>query len=601
LSIKEGIKSLIIDNILDGVYLLDSKGRFTFVNDVIVKRSGYPKEWFLGKSYLEVIRPEDMEHVKNNFEAKMRGEDVPPYELAYHKTDGSLMHVEINTTRILYKDRNISSLIGFSRDITARKQVEGELRKSEDKYRTLIETTGTGFVIIDKDGLVLDANPEYVRLTGHHDLSEIVGRSVIEWTSDSEKGKNTAAIKAALEKGYIRNLEIDYVGSKGIITPIEINATSMEIEGKIQTITICRDITERRRTEEALQDSRHRYKSLIESANEGILVAQNSMLRFVNPAFTKIIGYSELELTAKPFIDFIHPEDRDMVLENHIRRMMGEKFPSKYEFKIVTREGVTKDAELDSVMIQWGGKPAALGFINDITARKQAEDALRTSLQEKEILLSEVHHRVKNNMQVMSGLLDLQASSTGNPELTEMLNESQRRIQSMALIHEKLYDSKDFTRIDLAGYVRTLSQELFQAYKINPGKIDLIIQTDSAVYVDISKAIPCGLILNELISNALKHAFPGDTPGKLEIIIRETKNTEIDSQTQAPAIEIVVRDNGLGIPDDVDIHKPQTMGLHLVNGLVEKQLDGQIEVIRDAGTEFRIKFPLLFVENKGVV
>jgi two-component sensor histidine kinase len=195
----------------------------------------------------------------------------------------------------------------------------------------------------------------------------------------------------------------------------------------------------------------------------------------------------------------------------------------------------------------------------------------------------EVHHRVKNNMQVISGLLDLQARSSGNPELIEMLNKSQSRIRSMALVHEKLYGSKDFARIDLTGYVRTLSQDLFQSYKINPEKIDLIIQTDGAVYVDISKAIPCGLILNELISNALQHAFPRDRHGELQIIIRETKNTEI---------EIVVRDNGLSLPDDVDIHQPRTVGLYLVNGLVKNQLDGQMEVRRDNGTEFRIKFPL---------
>ncbi|MCG2740702.1 MAG: sensor histidine kinase, partial [Syntrophaceae bacterium] len=116
-----------------------------------------------------------------------------------------------------------------------------------------------------------------------------------------------------------------------------------------------------------------------------------------------------------------------------------------------------------------------------------------------------------------------------------------------------------------------------------PGEIALTFQVDGDVYVDINKAIPCGLILNELISNALKHAFPGDGPGELQIIIRETKNTEI---------EIVVRDNGIGLPDDVDIHQPRTVGLHLVNGLVKNQLDGQIEVRRDNGTEFRIKFPL---------
>ena len=163
------------------------------------------------------------------------------------------------------------------------------------------------------------------------------------------------------------------------------------------------------------------------------------------------------------------------------------------------------------------------GFITDITERRKAEEKIKSSLREKEILLSEIHHRVKNNMQVISGLLDLQARSTGNPELTGKLNESQSRIHSMAMVHEKLYNSKDFTKIDLADYVKTLSQDLFQSYKINPGMIDLIIQTDGAVYLDVNKAIPCGLILNELISNALQHAFPGDRQGKLQILINETK------------------------------------------------------------------------------
>ena len=190
---------------------------------------------------------------------------------------------------------------------------------------------------------------------------------------------------------------------------------------------------------------------------------------------------------------------------------------------------------------------------------------------------------MKNNLQVISGLLDLQAASSGNPELMEMFHESQSRIRSMALIHEKLYDSKNFARIDLAGYVRGLSEELFQTYKINPGEIDLIIQTGDDVYVDINKAIPCGLILNELISNALKHAFLGDGAGTITVIIRKYDNKEI---------EIVVCDNGLGLPDDVDIRQPRSMGLHLVSGLVKNQLDGQIEVRRDNGTEFRIIFPL---------
>jgi two-component sensor histidine kinase len=265
------------------------------------------------------------------------------------------------------------------------------------------------------------------------------------------------------------------------------------------------------------------------------------------------------------------------------KRKRGDDTPSEYGIKIIGKDGGIRHLQVFRKKILWDGEKRFQVLYNDITDRKQAEEQLHASLQEKELLLREVHHRVKNNMQVISGLLDLPAALSGNQERRKMFHESQSRIHAMSLVHEKLYGSKDFARIDLAAYVKTLSQDLFQTYKIHPGKIDLIIQTDGDVYVDINKAIPCGLILNELISNALKHAFPGDRHSELQIIIRGMKNTEI---------EIVIRDNGLGLPDDVDIHQPLSVGLYLVKGLVKSQLDGKMEVRRDAGTEVRIKFPL---------
>jgi two-component sensor histidine kinase len=198
-------------------------------------------------------------------------------------------------------------------------------------------------------------------------------------------------------------------------------------------------------------------------------------------------------------------------------------------------------------------------------------------------MLKEIHHRVRNNLQVISGLLQLQAEASNNPELIESFQESQNRIQAMAMVHDKLYDSGDFSGIDLTVYIRSLSQKLFQSYNIHPGNIDITIQADGEVLVNIHKAIPCGLVMNELISNVLKHAFPGDRSGEIKIMIRKIKETEM---------EVVVHDNGVGLPDDVDIHKPQSMGLDLVNGLVKNQLDGRIEVKRGEGTEFRIIFPL---------
>jgi PAS domain S-box-containing protein len=555
------------------------------------------------------------------------------------------------------------------------------------------------------DGVIVYTNPRFDSVFGY-DPGELVGKHVSIINAPGGKTPEDVAneIIKSLKQAGVWEGEVHNIRKDGISFWCHADVSTFKHPqyGEVW-ISVHRDITERKQAEEALKEMEAQYRNLFENANEAIFVAQDGWLVFLNPMSTMMIGYSGKELMAKPFTEFIHPDDREMVINRHSRRMKGVEIPFPYSFQIIHKDGNSKWVEVNAVLINWKGKPATLNFLSDITERKQAEKALRVSeerfrllseaafeaiaiheegvllnandqyfkmfgyepgealgkemismtiapeaiefakkqiatdglgpyefiglrkdgtrfpaeanvrkmeykgrnvrfgairditerkqaeeiikasLQEKDILLREIHHRVKNNLQVISGLLDLQAMSVGNPELMERLNESQSRIQAMAMVHEKLYSSKDFSRIDLADYVRTLSKDLFKSYKINPGKIDLIIQTDGVVYVDINKAIPCGLILNELISNALKHAFPGDRHGELQVLMGETKNAEI---------EIIIRDNGLGLPDDVDIHQPQTLGLDLVNGLIKNQLDGQIEVRRDNGTEFRIKFPL---------
>jgi PAS domain S-box-containing protein len=346
---------------------------------------------------------------------------------------------------------------------------------------------------------------------------------------------------------------------------------------------------ERKRAVKALRESEERLRTVIEASLDAIIAVNvEGRLVLFNGAAQELFQYSEEEALNQPVeillreeIGEIHQERLVRFLKKGVGRCghIGRRTEKLFRRK----DGSLFEAEVSMSGGRLDGLRLVVLSIHDITERKQAEEKIRASLREKELLLREIHHRVKNNMQVISGLLDLQASSSKNPELIAMFQESQSRIQAMSLVHEKLYGSNDFARIDLADYVKSLSQDLFRTYKINPGKIDLIVQPDGDVYVNINKAIPCGLILNELISNALKHAFSRDRHGELQIIIRETKNTEI---------EIVVRDNGGGLPDDVDIHQPRTVGLHLVNGLVKNQLDGQIEVRRDNGTEFRIKIPL---------
>ena len=212
--------------------------------------------------------------------------------------------------------------------------------------------------------------------------------------------------------------------------------------------------------------------------------------------------------------------------------------------------------------------------------RKRSEDQIIKTLKEKEVLLKEIHHRVKNNLQVISSLLRLQSQKIKDEQALEMFKESQNRVRTMALIHEKLYRSEDLTNIDFKGYVSDLLGGLFQSYAIGAHKIALKKDIED-ITIGVETAISCGLIINELVSNSLKHAFPYDRKGEIHIKLHSSDDNKF---------ELMVSDNGIGIPKNMDIRNTDSLGLHLVNILAEDQLKGEIDIDRTEGTKFLIKF-----------
>jgi two-component sensor histidine kinase len=218
----------------------------------------------------------------------------------------------------------------------------------------------------------------------------------------------------------------------------------------------------------------------------------------------------------------------------------------------------------------------------EIAERKRAEEQIKASLKEKEVLLKEIHHRVKNNLQAISSLLYLQSKGVKDKEALEMFQDGQNRVRSMALIHERLYHSKDLTRVDFAEYVRNLASYLFRSYGVHSNVIQLKVNVED-VFLGIDTAIPCGLITNELISNSLKHAFPGGRGGEIRIELC----SDHDGQ-----FTLVVSDNGVGFPQDLDFLDTDSLGLQLVNTLID-QLEGTIELDRSGGTVFEITFTAL--------
>jgi two-component sensor histidine kinase len=221
----------------------------------------------------------------------------------------------------------------------------------------------------------------------------------------------------------------------------------------------------------------------------------------------------------------------------------------------------------------------AVGF-----ERMIIEDRMRVSLEEKEVLLREIHHRIKNNMQVISSLLNLQSDTIDDPRHREMFSESKNRIRAMALIHEKLYQTRDIANIDFGDYIASLANGLFMFYGTNPSQVELSIEAEGVV-IGIDTAIPCGLIINELLSNALKYAFPDGKAGMIRIAIK--KNDTAGGGTE---YALTVADNGIGLPKDFDFRNARTLGLHLVMSLAEHQLQGSMKVIRDSGTAYQISF-----------
>jgi two-component sensor histidine kinase len=281
------------------------------------------------------------------------------------------------------------------------------------------------------------------------------------------------------------------------------------------------------------------------------------------------------------FYDYMHPDDRERSLDVIQKAIMGNREDRGLINRQKTKEGYKT--------IEWSGAPffnsdkQYIGFQasgRDITERKLSEEKIKTSLKEKEVLLAEVHHRVKNNMQVIISLLRLQAKRIEDKKYADIFMEAEDRIRSMALIHEQLYQSQDFANIDFGEYAKSLVKGLFISHGVDPSKIRFNVDIKDVSF-DLESAVPCGLIISELVSNSLKHAFPRGKEGQISVELRPVSEAEL---------ELMVSDDGVGIPEDLDIEQTDTMGLNLVKLLAEHQLDGKITLNRTQGTQIHIKF-----------
>src|SRR3989338_8413270 len=430
-------------------------------------------------------------------------------------------------------------------DVIKLKTASESLLLSENKYHNLIENINEIIYFIDKEGTITYISPS-VRTHSGYDQSEMMGHKFAEFIFPDDLPNALKHFQDTLS-GVYEPFEFRVLSKSGEIRwGYSFNWPLLKGEQIVGLQGAVTNITERKIAEELLRQSEEKYRMLVEN-------------------IPVVIYMGTTKYRTMTFISPNIKEDKPLDVEYRIRRKDG-------------RFIWINNRAMGTYMKE--GENYFYGIFSDITIRKELEDQIKASLREKEVLLREIHHRVKNNLQTISSLLRLQMRIIDDDRYSEIFSDIQNRIQVISLVHEKLYRSKDMANIDINDYINSLIKVILQSHGATTGRI-LVNVEHTDISFDIDKAVTCGLIVNELVSNAVKYAFPDRRRGEVRIAIHTLSDNEI---------ELIVSDNGIGMQEDLDIKKVESLGLQLVVILSEEQLKGKIELNRTEGTEFRIKF-----------
>ncbi len=576
----------IFSSMNDAIVIMDKKGEIFMINDAAVRFHRFKtKEEYLRNlpDYYDLFELASMDGTilyPDQWPSgrAFRGEILRDFEVILKRKDTGESWVASYNTSVVYNDENeIDFIVFIIHDITQRNKSEKALKESEEKYRLISENTGDVIWILDlKSQKFTYVSPSVYHLRGYtpeevikQSLEEVMTPESYRFIIDNlPKAINT--IISGDDSGVMRN-RIDQIRKDGTIVPTEVVTTPLfNGKGEISSILgVSRDITERLKIE-AERDRLFNF-----SIDMLCIAGFDGYFKELNPAWEETLGWTNEELMSQPYLEFVHPEDLDSTIKSAEGLSKGQKV-IRFDNRYLCKDGSYR-------WISWNSYPLVeeeliFAVARDVTQMKEIEEALIRSLKEKEMLLKEIHHRVKNNLMIISSLLNLQSQYIKDKEALGIFKESQSRARSMALIHERLYRSTDLKRINFGDYIRTLSNDLFHTYADGSGRIILNIDVED-VMMDINTAIPLGLILNELVSNSLKHGFPNEKSGEINISFRFVDDEYVLS----------VSDTGIGFPEDLDHHNTDSLGLQLVNNLTG-QIDGEIELDTTNGTEFNIRF-----------
>jgi PAS domain S-box-containing protein len=467
-------------------------------------------------------------------------------------------------------------------DVAARlSDAHAAARSREYEYRSLFDNMRDAILVADTNRRIVDCNAAFTRLFGYQ-LSEIAGKLTrYVYDSDEDYQKMGSAIRQQVPGPYFVTT-LRYRSRDGRAFLGETSVSHREdLEGRVTAfVGLIRDVTESVETRRALERSEAHLTTAQRIAHLGSWEFHlDERLVQASEQALRIYGLPTGPLSIPRVQSMVLDDDRPMMdaaLENLIRGIA----PYDVEFRI--RRGsdgavrhIHSSAEYDETSNR------VIGTIQDITERKETEERIRKLLREKDYLLREVHHRIKNNMQIISTLLSLHAEAIRDTPAAEALLEAKGRVTSMQLIYDRLYRTGDYQRVDLRELIESLVSDFRDVYSVRADPPDAHVSGDS-LYIGTDVSVPIGIIMNELFSNALKHAFPGTVRGTIQVSVQDDGNGRA---------LLVIADDGVGLPDEMELRGRSGFGFELVEAEVA-QIGGTLEIRRNGGTEFRIRFPI---------
>lgn len=577
---------LIFENAPIGMALTDLSKSFIKVNKAYCDIIGYSKKELLTMTYEEITHPDDVKMENEILDQTIDGTGNNfHFEKRYIHKNGRIVYVDLRLNVLRDTLGKPYQQIAQVVDITERIIAEQKLKQTQARLTAVLNNLPNvaiyeygeeiNFVsenIMDILGYPAEEFMKNESLFSNLMLEDdivIYDDKVARWKRDGAKGVISNEIR-------VRNKQNEIIWLEDHMYEVNPGNARPYYSG------IMIDITQQKKTQLKMLETETKLSAILRNLPKVIIYQSGMGNDFISDNIEEMIGYTPAEvLESKYFFGSIMHQEDMMAVKNSISNWhkAGDEGILNMEFRVKKKNGGYIWIEDHMFKVKVNEKESYLsGILIDITDRKLAEQKISRSLKEKELLLKEIHHRVKNNLQVVSSLLKLQSGYVKDESSLDLLIDSQNRVRSMALVHQKLYQSKDFSEIDFPEYLKQLSEHLLNVFKTKSGDISVIVNS-ADVNLGIDLAVPCGLILNELISNSLKYAFPEGKKGEIKIDFKFTDEI----------YEIIISDNGIGFPDEINYKETKSLGLQLVNTLVG-QIDGNITMENKAGTTFNIRF-----------